>query len=523
MKELFTAARERGVPILVIRTADQNATAEAIRVTEKDFPVVQWDAARGLTAMMLPDGKVDPKGAETLKRIGVTADAAQSAQLLDALMLAQKLPRYSVVIAHNAHLQLTSSEPIATAHNVQAVANVRDTFKRDLRMLVLLGPVFVTPPSLEHDVVVIDHVLPGPEELKAIVEELHVAAKLPKPSAEVIGKAVDAVRGLSSFAAEQVTAMSLRPAENGGLDLDALWERKRVTIEQTRGLRVWRGTERFADLVGLENIKANLRQQLTARMPIGVVVCVDEIDKVLANVEHDTSGVRMDQLRTLLTEMENNEWLGSVLMGVAGGGKSAIAKSFGNEAGVPTIALDLGDMEGPHVGESEAMLRHAMDVIKAVGSGNAFFLATSNNASVMRPELQRRFTEGMFFFDLMTREERDAAWKHYAKKYEIDLGVAAKDGLGFDDDGWTGAEIRNCCRRAWNARIPLQEAAKFIVPMARSRADEIEKLRQYAHNRLLDASKPGMYQYEAEPMARHARAIALPTQVVEAIGKMKES
>jgi SpoVK/Ycf46/Vps4 family AAA+-type ATPase len=336
----------------------------------------------------------------------------------------------------------------------------------------------------------------------------------------VVAKAVEAVRGLSEFAAEQVVAMSLRKDEgdtDGRLDLDALWERKRVTIEQTRGLRVWRGKERFADLVGLDNVKASLMQQTEARTPVGVVVFLDEVDKVFANVEHDTSNVKMDQLRGLLTEMENNGWPGIVCVGVAGGGKSAIAKAFGNEAGVPTIALDLGDMEGPHVGESEAMFRHAIDVVKAIGSGNAFFIATSNQASVMRPELQRRFTEGVFFFDVMTEREREAAWAFYIKKYGLDDRTIPAD------DGWTGAEIRNCCRRAWNSRLSLVEAGRFIVPMARARADEIERLRQAAHERMLDATNSGMYRYEAAPMAKTLRAIALPGGLVPALDQMKES
>jgi hypothetical protein len=502
MLELFKSARQVSVPILVVRTADQVATAEMIRAAASEHPVVQWDADRGLTVVPQPDGTDDKKATQALSAAFTKSKIEPNAvQFNDAIRVVLNLPKGSVVLAHNAHRQLTSSEPYATAQNVQAVANLRDIFKMDHRMLVMMAPIFVSPPELEHDIVVVAHDLPAPKELEVIVKELHAGSKLKAPTSDKLAKAVDAISGLSSFAAEQVVSMSLRPDDLGGLDLDMLWERKRVTIEQTRGLRVWRGKERFDDLVGLDNVKAGLRQQLHAKLPLGVVVFIDEIDKVLANVEQDTSGVRMDQLRTLLTEMENNEWLGSVLMGVAGGGKSAVAKAFGNEAGVPTIALDLGDMEGPHVGESEAMLRHAMDVIKAVGRGRAFFLATSNNASVMRPELQRRFTEGMFFFDLMTEAERQASWAFYMKRYELKQQPLPLD------DGWTGAEIRNCCRKAWNVSIPLTDAAQFIVPMAQSRVDEIKRLRQYAHGRFLDASKPGTYQYDETTTTRMEKQI----------------
>ena len=502
MIDLFEAARLTSTPILAIRTADQATTIAAVRQGVTEFPLVQWDAARGMTALV-----GNKLGEEALRQASIAPDATIG--FVDAMLAAQRLPNGAILFAHNAHRQLQSQEPIAIAAAVQAVANLRDQYKLNFRMLVLLGPAFQSPPELEQDVIVIDHPLPGPADLETIVTELHQAAKLAVPDATVMAKAVDAVSGLSAFAAEQVTAMSLTEQ---GLDLSALWERKRVAIEQTRGLSVWRGGDRFADLVGLDAIKTHLSRRLRARTPVGVVVWIDEIDKTLANVEADTSGVRMDQLRTLLTEMENQEWRGLIAVGVAGGGKSAIAKAFGNEAGVPTVALDLAATESKYVGESEGNLRQLMAIVKAIGRGHAYLIATSNNASVMRPELQRRFTDGLWFFDLMTGAERQAAWRYYVTKYTL-----TKDQVSPcpDDDGWTGAEIRNACRYAWDVGCTLVEAAQFIVPMARSRADDIDRLRRYAHGRFLDATRPGPYQYTEAPMARQVRAIALPKAVVE--------
>lgn len=514
MLKLFEAARRVSVPILAISTADQAATEAAIFSANKGFPIVRWDSVTGLTGVGDPKGN---KGTEALARAKVTS--ADTVGFAEAMLAVQMLPQTAIVIAHNVQRQIHSSEPSASAQAVQAIANVRDSFKRDFRMLVLLSPHFMTPSELEHDVVALRHELPTREALRTIVVDICESAKkssksFSMPTADDLDKATEAVSGLSEFAAEQQTSMSLTDT---ALDLDVLWERKRVTIEQTRGLKVYRGKEKFDDIVGLASVKARLRQRLSGRKPVGVVVWLDEIDKVLANVEHDTSGVRMDQLRTLLADMEDQEWEGVVLAGLPGGGKSLLGKAFGNEAGVPTISLDLAAMEGSLVGESEAKMRQAMAVIKAVGSGNAFFVATSNNATIMRPELQRRFTSGFFFFDLLTKAERDAAWKFYEKKYEL-----AKQQRP-DDDGWTAAEIRNCAREAWNCRMTLVDAAKFIVPVTRARADDFDKMRQYAHGRYLDASKDGVYHYEAEPMKRSVRAIALPADAIKAIAEMRES
>ncbi len=527
--ELFVAARKVSVPIVIARTTDQIATinglhldAEAAKARETAglapiidpaAPVLQWDRARGLYGLNKP-------GVAALKAAKVSPD--NSSEFSDAMAIIAAIDTVGLVVfAQNAHRQLiVNGEPSALA--IQSVANLREMFKVNWRMLVLLGPAgFVIPSELEQDVVVLDDALPGADVLGKVVTDIHDAARkqrpdYPLPTEDQTGKAVEALSGLSKFAAEQVVSMSLTEA---GLDIDAMWERKRIAIEQTRGMRVWRGKERFSDLVGLAAIKAKLRRRLTARTPIGCVVFMDEIDKVLANVEHDTSGVRMDQLRTLLTTMEDQEWRGIVAVGVAGGGKSAIAKAFGNEAEVPTIQLDLGDMEAPHVGESEALMRNAIAVIKAIGRGNAFVIATSNNASVMRPELQRRFTEGMFFFDVMTAEERQAAWKFFMKKYE--LGPQALP----DDEGWTGAEIRNACREAWDTGCSLRTAAEFIIPMAQSRAEDIEALRRGAHGKFLDASKPGKYLYRPEPMAAAVRGIQVPDMMGPLLGHVltKES
>jgi SpoVK/Ycf46/Vps4 family AAA+-type ATPase len=271
-------------------------------------------------------------------------------------------------------------------------------------------------------------------------------------------------------------------------------------------LSVWRGGERFEDLVGLTSIKTHLGRRQASRTKPGVVLFIDEIDKALANVENDTSGVRMYQLQTLLTRMENGEWRGLIALGVAGGGKTMLGKAFANECGVPLAMLDLGATESKYVGESEANIIQAMDIVESIGRGNVYVMATSNNASVMRPELQRRFTDGMWMFDLMSDTERAAAWTHYVKKYGL---TKAQTSAMPSDNGWTGAEVRNCCRYAWDTGCTLAEAAMFIVPMAQSRAEDIEALRRFAHGRLLDASKPGPYQYTPGEMVKLQCAIAL--------------
>ena len=507
MIETFAMARRCGVPLVSIGTADQAATIEAVVGAAAGLPVLTWDVMRGMV------GRND-EGRAALAKAGVEADGTIA--FTDALLAAPKLPHGSVLLALNAHRFLVSQEPSATAAAIQGIQNLRDQYKANYRMFAAVGPNVNLPPELAQDVMTLAHELPGPAALRTIIEEIYASARLEAPDDVVVGRAVEALAGLSAFAAEQASALALRDT---GLDLDALWERKRQMIGQTPGLSVYRGRETFDDIIGHAALKAHLRRRITAakRRPLGCVVFVDELDKAMANVEGDTTGVRMDQVRVLLQRMEDMEWLGLLLAGLAGAGKTLFAKALGNEAGVPMVGLDLGGMESKWVGESQGNLRTALSVIEAIGQGHAYFVGTSNNAAALRPELESRMTDGIWMFDVMSHAEREACWSYYERKYGLSKQARP------DDDGWTGREVRNACRYAADTGCALTEAATVVVPITRSRATDVERLRRWAHGRLLDTGRPGTYRYEAEPMQAAVRAVTLPPSVVREIVDMKES
>ena len=61
------------------------------------------------------------------------------------------------------------------------------------------------------------------------------------------------------------------------------------------------------------------------------------------------------------------------------------------------------------------------------------------------------------------------------------------------DADWTGAEIRSCCRLATLLDVSLVEAAQNVVPVARTAHESVERLRNWASGRCLDADRPGIY------------------------------
>jgi hypothetical protein len=477
----FRAARKCGTPLVAVQTADTCATIR--RLTDcfgkgDKHPCVSWDVIRGLQGMN-EAGVVAMQ--EWSKAVNLQPEEfAGPFQIVGKL--AASMPARTILFVHNAQRH------VQDAAEVQCVCNMRDLFKCDFRMLVLVGPQFALPVELQHDVITLDEPLPGTEELGRIVKEIHKSASAECPN-EKMYLAVEAVQGLPAFAAEQVTAMSLYADEDSTiqLDVDGLWEKKRRQIEQTPGLSVSRDGIKFDDLGGMPVIKEYLRKILRGESKPQTVVFIDEIEKMLSG-SGDTSGVSQDQLGTLLSYMQDNKCIGVLLVGHPGGGKSAIAKATGNEAGVPTIKLDLGAAKGSLVGQSEQQLRTALKVVSAVSGGSSLWIATCNSLASLPPELRRRFKIGTFFMDLPDEAERAAIWKVHRAKFKIKASDKQPK-----DEGWTGAEIEQCCELAWRLHEPLSYAANFVVPISQAAPDRVEALRQQADGRWLSASHPGVY------------------------------
>ena len=493
----FRAARRVSTPLIGITTPDPVATVQALcdgtKVEKFDDEEVEgakleWDFVRGLTPRNEP-GK-------SAKAANGEFDATVN-NPLGALVLAAKLPEASVLFIHLANRWI--GEPAV----IQAVANLRDAFKLNHRTLVLLGPSLDLPAELSGDVVVFDEPLPDTFALAEIVREQHQNASL-EVDGDTVNKAVEAIQGLSAFAAEQVTAMSLRKS---GIDLQAIWERKRQQIEQTPALKVFRDGDRFDQIGGCEVVKGFLSRVMEGQARPNAVVFIDEIEKMLGGTG-DTSGVTQDQLGSLLSYMQDHKAAGMIFIGPPGAAKSAVAKAAGNHAGIPTIQLDLGAAKGSLVGQSEQQIRQALKVVTAVSNGRSLFIATCNSIGNLPPELRRRFTLGTFFFDLPDEAERNAIWVIHAEHFGVEAHRVTQRP---NDEGWTGAEIRQACEIAWRLGCSVKEAAEFVVPVSRSAADAIKNLRKQAEGRFLSASRKGVYtrKVEAEPAKRGGRKLAL--------------
>lgn len=479
------AARRVSTPLIAVRTADAALTVARFQEgVGRTSAMVQWDIVRGLVAL-------NDAGKKEMGKLVGERDPA-SVGPVEALVLACQLAEDGMLVYFNAH-RFWNDPQVA-----QAVWNLRDVFKANGRTLALLTtPGSVLPEELAQDVLMLDEPLPAADDLSRILDETIAAAEVPELGEDGSAKAVDALLGLSAFPAEQVLAMSL---SKKGLDLEQLWDRKRQVIEQAPGLSVWRGGETFDDIGGCENIKRFLTAVIAGEEAPRGIVFLDEIEKAFAGTGTDLSGVKTELTGTVLAWMQDHSADGCILIGPPGAAKSLVAKATGNTARIPTIAFDLGAMQNAMVGASGERLRAALKVVDAVTNGRSLWIATCNSIGTLPPELRRRFTLGTFFFDLPSPEERGAIWKIYTDKYGVSGELP-------DDDGWTGAEIKECCRKAYRLKLTLMESAEYIVPVSRSAAEQIKTLRQQASGKFISASYPGVYLFqESAPAPRAGRA-----------------
>ncbi len=406
----------------------------------------------------------------------------------------------TLLVLENFHRFLNSAEI------VQALIQQIQQGKQQRTFIVILAPIVQLPVELENLFVVIEHDLPGREQLLEIAQGIATEeGELPTDAA--LDQVLDAAMGLTRFEAEGAFSLSL--VRNGALTQDAVWELKTGLLKKSGLLSLQLEGESFRDLGGLDPLKAFCRRSL---------------------------------LRPMGNERQRPRPRGILLLSPPGCGKSQFAKALGHETGRPTLILDIGGLLGSLVGQSEQNIRRALKIADAMApcilfvdeiekalsgasgsqsdsgvsarlfgslltwlndhTSDVYFVGTCNDISKLPPEFSRaeRF-DGIFFLDLPDAETRATIWNLYLTQYGLDPEQPRPH-----DQQWTGAEIKACCRLSALLDLPLMDAARHIVPVAVTAAESVGRLREWASGRCLSADSGGIYQ--STPGKRKRRAIA---------------
>jgi len=222
---------------------------------------------------------------------------------------------------------------------------------------------------------------------------------------------------------------------------------------------------------------------------------------------------------------------GIILLGPAGTGKTHFSQCLGFEANMKVIEMEMAQMMGEGlVGQAQNAMRDAIEVIKAnapcilfideiekglAGAGSKvdtdggttkqsmgqflkflsneeerkgiYVIATCNDISSLPPEwIRAERWDGIFFIDLPNEKERQAIYDHYLYEYEIKAHGAF---TAKQMDGWSGAEIRTCCRLAKMMNTTCNKSSEFVIPISKTMRNEIESLRKWAEGKTIHATK----------------------------------
>ena len=492
----FVNARNVGTPLVKVNTPDAASTIANVRTSllnaGKGVPLASWDAIKGLNGL-------NDAGVAAVQKMLATASIepdATAALPITLGVINNGGHEDFICFLHNVHLFW--DDPLV----VQGVWNLRDCYKANGMMLVLLTSLgTMLPADLNNDVLSLEEALPTRKQIRAIVKDMYVLAKVKEPTEAVYEQIGDALVGIPHFPSEQAAAMNL-DKPTGTMNIKGLWSRKRDIINATTGLSLFDGGVTLADMGGGENLKKYFSSIMTGKRGPNVILRLDECEKAFAGAGTDTSGVKGDLLGNFLTWVEDRKVFCALLLGVPGTAKSHFIYCLGGAFGKPVVNFDIAGMQDSLVGNSGKNLRTAEATVEAISDGQIMLLATANSLRGLPAELLSRFEKGgIFFIDTPDTAERAQIMKLKIKQFGLD-----EDQEIPDTTGWTGREIESLCDKADRRDTSLVESAQYVVPITVSQAGTIDELRRSADNRYLSANAGGMYRYKV-PETVHERVV----------------
>lgn len=174
---------------------------------------------------------------------------------------------------------------------------------------------------------------------------------------------------------------------------------------------------------------------------------------------------------------------GVLLLSPPGCGKIAFCKRLGNETGRPTLVLDVNSLMGSLVGQSETQTRQALKIANMMMAPCVLFLdevekalsgAASNGLRRLGPHVWQRA-------DLAQRPRERCVRGSARPTTSRSCRPSSPEPSG------SAACSSSTCRASKSGR-QLVEAAKNVVPVARTSAESAERLRSWARGSMHNTS-----------------------------------
>lgn len=412
----------------------------------------------------------------------------------------EELNEKSVLILKDYHPFL--KEPAV----IRKLRDLVHVLKKAQKNVVILSPVTQVPPELSKEMPLLELPLPSRAEIETLVRKIDSLVPDDQKNAGLMENVIDAATGLTFDEIENVLAKSL--VRLGKLDKKLIQDEKRQIVKRSGLLEFVNHDGPSSSVGGLHLLKQWLHVRRRG-----------------FSKEARDLGLPVPK--------------GILLVGVPGCGKSLTAVTVGREWELPLLRLDMGRIFSGLVGSSESNIRSALATCEAVApcvlwvdeiekglsgsqsSGSSdggttsrvfgtiltwmqekkapvFVVATANDISQLPPEFLRkgRFDE-IFFVDLPNEAERNEIFNIQFERYQWSLADLKVEELIQKTDGFSGAEIEQAVvgarYLAFGENAPFSQehllaAILETVPLSKTMADKIEKLRTWATHRARPAS-----------------------------------
>lgn len=520
--ERLTVLIDSSTPIVVIETVEEVRAVRMVRAacSALNLAAFEWSIATGLLRCGSSVGEVVTGGIYDLAAHSgqdhLGQDVAENAKALynsrePAAMLAnlEGITIEAAFILKDLHRHM--EDPVV----IRRLRDVGQRFATNRKTIVLTAPKIEIPPELRSLVEFFELPLPDRQRLRQIIDETVVRVSKThtlqrKLDSRGLDEAAEDLRGLTEEEADRAISQALVSRYTVGPELitDVL-EAKKALLKRSEMVEFVDTSENMSILGGLENLKSWLAQR---------------------------RGAWEDAAREFGLEPPK----GIIVLGVQGCGKSLCARAVAGEWNLPLVKFDTSAVYDKYIGETEKRIRKVFQVAEGLapcvlwidelekvfaGSGPdsasadagvsarllgaflswmqdrkspVFVAATSNNVTVLPPELIRkgRFDE-LFFVDLPSEMERRQIFsislaKRKRRPEDFDLKQAAAAAKGY-----SGAEIdaavQGALYAAYSEKKPLSTQLLLnelsqTIPLSTTRAEEIAALRDWARARAVPAA-----------------------------------
>jgi SpoVK/Ycf46/Vps4 family AAA+-type ATPase len=337
--------------------------------------------------------------------------------------------------------------------HVRLIKEIAQGYGACRRTLVFVSHALSIPPELRHLSARFDLRLPDRNRLLSMIREeaqrwQHEAAgRRFRARREAVDRLASHLLGVTESDARRLIRNAVR--KDGAVteeDVQEIGRAKYELLGSDGVIHFEHDTSSFADLAGLDNLKAWLERRRSAFLG---------------------GAPRQDPPK------------GIMLLGVQGGGKSLAAKAAAGRFGVPLLRVDFGSLYEKYYGETEKNLRRALrtadamapcvlwmdEIEKGIAAGRSedgvgqrvlgtlltwmaerksavFIVATANDISRLPPELIRKGRlDEVFFVDLPDAVTREAIFRIHLARRGMDPAGFDLASLAAASEGFSGAGI----------------------------------------------------------------------------------